>query len=210
MTIAITLVHNKTPEENEAQISALLTHVVKVGEEVSWDEPVLDENGQPVTELDGEGNPVVQTETKTATVYHYEFANLARDHRVLFFQVVPYGVDRPANYDELMQADGCGGVLYGPEDANLRPSRFANWGLKRGVDRGADLSIYLEDPASVTPLKLRNALADLRENSGLVERAWGRIITRRALLQIGQLKEDRTWSEAITEYKARLTQGGLS
>jgi hypothetical protein len=199
MTISITIAHTKTDAENEAQIQALLGLVDTIGTEVTWEEPDVDE----------EGNQLETTHTETATIYHYQFKNVPQEHTILFFQAVPYGVMKPASYGLLLQAQGCGGVLYGPGDAQRGLTRFFNWGLKRGIDRGGDIAIFLTDPADLTATKLRSALADLKENSGLVERTWGRIATKKALLQIGQLKEDRTLAQAITDYKSRLTAGGL-
>lgn len=194
ITIAVTIAHTGTDVENEAQLQALLSHVQTVYETVTWD--TYDEAGEV-------------TGQESAQVPHYEISNAQREHRVIFFQVVPYGKTKPASYDLFLNAEGCGGVLYGPEDAQRGANRFFNWGLKRGVDRGADIAIFLSDPASFTPLKLRNALADLKESSGLVERTWGRIVTKRALREIGQLREDRTLAQAMSDYKARLTAGGL-
>jgi hypothetical protein len=194
MTIAVTVVHNKTNAENEAQIQALLALVDTIPTTVTWD--ITDDEG-------------IVTGQDSAVLYHYQFKNVAQEHRVIFFQVVPHGVTQPPSYPELLKADGCGGVMYGPEDAQRGLPRFFNWGLKRGVDRGADIAIFLIDAADLTALKLKNALLDLKENSGYVERPWGRIVTKRALREIGQLKEDRTLAQAIQDYKDRLVAGGL-
>lgn len=180
--IAVTIVHNKTPEQNEAQIQALLPLVEKIE----------DFSTNPET---GE----------TYTTYHYQIKQLSITHEVRFYQVIPHGVDNPPSL-YLLDSFKC---FYGPEDQDKGETRFFNWGLKRGTDHGADISVYLQDPVALTQVKLRQALSLLKDNTEFVETTWGKIGTLKLLKQIGQLKEDRSFSEAVTNYRTRINQGGL-
>lgn len=189
MTIAVTIVHNKTDQENEAQITALSSLL-----EVAFD--IFDET-------DEQGNVIGQIQ-----VPYHKIIGLDIDHRVKVFQVIPFGVTSPPS----IYAINSGGIVYygvGDENKVGTHPRFFNWGLKRGTDNGAEIAVYLQDPASLTGTKARQALAKLRNDTEFVEESWGKIATLRLLKEVGQLKEDRTFSEAVTDYKGRISQGGL-
>ena len=117
MKIAVTLVHNKSDKENEAQIKAVLALVDKVVD----------------TNVDQETGAEFLTN-------HYEFKDFGIPHEVNFYHIVPYGINRPSNLDQL---DGHK-VIYGSE-FQMNEKTFFDWGLKRGTDHGADVSIYVED-----------------------------------------------------------------
>lgn len=185
MKIAVTLVHNKTPQENEAQIDALLQLVERVTDTLTDEE-----TGEQFD------------------VYHYQFTDLATPHEVRFYHVVPFGVDRPANLDEL---DGHK-VLYGPEDQDKGETRFFNWGLKRGTDHGAEISLYLEDASKLKPKDLAKTLEkllDKADKTEFVEDASGKLATVRILKEVGQLDETKTKAQAISAYKTKIAEGGL-
>lgn len=186
MKIAITLVHNKTDAQNEAQLQAILPLIEQI--EDVHDE--LDENGQVIGQY---------------STFHYQIKALPIEHEVRFYQVIPHGVTHPPSLDLLDSHK----VFYGPEDSSKGETRFFNWGLKRGTDHGADLSVYLADPVALTQTKLRNALSLLKNDTEYVETAWGKIGTLKLLKQVGELKEDRGLSEAVSDYKTRISQGGL-
>lgn len=213
MIIAITIVHNKTPEQNEAQIQALLARLAIVKE--TFHQPVY-ENYEFTDE---EGN--IQTGTREKTdengtvitepyeIPHFEFAGLNIPHSVILFQVLPYGGSKPPSYYQLMSVPNCGGVEYGPEDQSKGQPRFFNWGLKRGIDHGADISCYLADPTQLTAQKIRQGIEALKNDVELIDLPWVKLVTKRALKVIGQLREDGTLSEKLSEYKNRMIQGGL-
>lgn len=182
MKIAVTIVHNKTPEQNEAQIAALLPLVEQITD--TYTDP---ESGE------------------TFAAYHYELKTLALDHEVRFYQVIPHGVTPPPNLYDLDSAK----VFYGPEDAQRGAPRFFNWGLKRGIDQGADIVVYLADPTQLTPNKLRQGINALKDDVELIDLPWVKLITKRALWMIGQLREDGTLTEKLGEYKERVIRGGL-
>lgn len=150
MKIAITLVHNKSDAENEAQISTILGLVDRIAD----------------THVD----PETQEEFYT---YHYEIKDLGVDHEVRFYHVVPYGVTKPSNLDEL---DGHK-VYYGPEYQAIDKTYF-DWGLKRGVDQGAEVSLYLEDLSKLDFKKMLSKLqkvADKADKTEFVQDDGGKI-----------------------------------
>lgn len=190
MKIAVTLIHNKTPQENEAQIASLLSLVTRVATTVTEDQ------------FDEEGNLIGQASFE---VYHYEFTGFGVPHEVRFYHVVPYGVTIPTNLDLL---DGYK-VFYGPEDQDKAGPRFFNWGLKRGIDQGSDISCYLLDPAQLTPQKLRQGIQALKNDVELIDLPWVKLVTKRAMAVIGQLREDGQLADKLAEYKDRIVRGGL-
>lgn len=121
LKIAITLVHKYSDSENEAQILGILDLVERVTDTHE--------------EFDSDGNSLGFFDT-----YHYEITGLGIPHEVRFYHVVPYGVTPPSNLDWL---DGHK-VYYGPE-YQMNEKTFFDWGLKRGTDHGADVSLYVED-----------------------------------------------------------------
>lgn len=191
MKLAITITHNKTDAENEAQITALLPLVTKI----------TDLN----PEFDEQGNQIGSFET-----YHYELKGLNIPHEVRFYQVVPFGVTPPPSLYKLDSHK----VFYGKgdEDKTGDHPRFFNWGLKRGTDNGADISLYLEDASKFDPAKIMamlEKLANKADPTEFAENVSGKLATLRLLKEVGQLKEDRAMSEAITELKTRVAQGGM-
>jgi hypothetical protein len=193
MKIAVTVVHNKTDSENEAQIDALLGMVSKVIETITQDQ------------FDEEGNVIGQ---ESFEVYHYEFTNLSIPHEVKFYHVIPYGVTKPANLDQL---DGHK-VFYGEGDQDKGETRFFNWGLKRGTDHGADISLYLEDVSQLNPKTLQQTFEELKSKANSKEFAevdCGKMVTVKLLKELGQLDETKGKAAAITEYKAKITMEGL-
>lgn len=192
MNIAITVVSNKTDAENEAQIDALLGMVSKVSETITQDQ------------FDEEGNVIGQ---ESFEVYHYEFTNLSIPHEVKFYHVVPYGVNKPANLDQL---DGHK-VFYGEGDQDKGELRFINWGLKRGTDQGADISLYLEDVSQLNPKTLRQTFEDLKSKTNKKEFAevdCGKLVTLKTLLEVGQLDETKSKETALSEYKDKIVDSG--
>lgn len=183
LKLSITVVHDKTPQENEAQLRALLPLVVKI----------TDPHTDPDT---GE----------TFDTYHYQLAGLSVPHEVRFYQVLPYGVAQPPSFYLLDSHN----VLYGPEDAQKGKARFFNWGLKRGADHGADVSLYLEDAGAFDPAGLEKTLeklADKADAAEYAEHASGKLATAKLLKDVGQLDEEKGYSQAISEYKGKATAG---
>lgn len=190
MKIAITLVHNKIPQENEAQIEFL--------------KPLIVKNTFPIPIYDQEGNKVGQDEG-----YYYSIKDLDVPHEASFFQIVPFGVTPPPNLYHIDSHK----VFYakGDEDKTGDHPRFFNWGLKRGTDYGADISIYLDDPKKMNlkdlPFYL-NSLIDPDDKTEFAEDQFGKMGTLRLLKEVGQLKEDRTLADALTDLKSRNTKRG--
>lgn len=215
LKIAVTITHNKTDLENEAQITKLLSLVTiqsVTSEEPQYTTetktrfvPQIAEDGseilveeqyqESVPLLDIKGNPV----TASFTSYFYTFTALPIEHEVKFYQIVPYGVTKPSNLDLLDSHK----VFYGEGDADKGETRFYNWGTKRGIDHGADISVYLQDPVNLTLLKLRNQLQVLTGDDFL-EPTWGKIISSKYFLRKGQLDESKTLVQAVSELKQRV------
>lgn len=186
MKIAVTLVHNKP--DNEAQIDTILSLVKRVTDTITQDQ------------VDEEGNVTGQ---ESFDVYHYEFTDLKISHEVRFYHIVPFGVTKPANLDQL---DGHK-VFYGPEDQDKGETRFFNWGLKRGTDHGAEISLYLEDVSKLKPKDLAKTLeklVDKDDKTEFSEETCGKLATVKLLKEVGQLNETKEKAEAFTEYKAKM------
>ena len=145
MKIAITLLHNESDAENEAQISTILG--------------LIDRVTDTHEEFDSEGISQGFFDT-----YHYEFKNFGIPHEVRFYHIVPFGFDRPSNMDEL---DGHK-VYYGPEFADTQKTYF-DWGLKRGTDHGADVSIFVEDLSKLDFKKLLPNLEKVKDKQDPTE-----------------------------------------
>lgn len=197
MIIAIVIVHNKNAAGNRNQITALASHLTEVRE------TRLDENGAVI--LDEETGQPVQF------LVGYRIQGIVRDHLCHLYQIVPFGINPPSNLYLLDSYK----VFYGAGDENKTGThpRFFNWGLKRGIDHGADVVIYLSDLASLTISDLDDKagrLADLLGTLIFTESTWGKMGHRRLLLRIGQLLEDRTFDQAVTELKARIAAQGYT
>lgn len=188
MIISITLVHNKTDAENVAQVDAVKS-LLEYGEEAI---PVFDENG---------------IQTGTSARPYEKFIGLAIPHEVKVFQIIPFGVTPPPNRYDI----NSGGIVYygvGDEDKTGNHPRFFNWGLKRGTDNGADISIYVEDVEKFTPQRLHGAITRM-SNTEFVEEQFGKLATVKLLREVGQLKEDRPFVDAITELKSKVVEKGM-
>lgn len=190
MNIAITLVHNKTAAENEAQIEAL--------------KPLIEIQEETFDEYDSEGNVIGQF-----TKNYYTIKGLTLEHRALFFQVVPFGVTEPTNLYDIDSHKVIYGV--GDEDKIGDHPRFFNWGLKRGTDYGADVVIHIDDASKFDPTKISiklDKVLDEKDKTEYAEDTYGKISSLRLLKEVGQLKEDQTLLDAITDLKARVVEGG--
>ncbi len=199
MNIAIVLTHNKA--DNEAQIATLKSLLTKVtvplfnttytdkGEEVQT--PILDEQG-------------VQKQGFT----HYTL-DLPFPHKVSVYQIVPFGVDRPTGYKDLVSHN----VLYGvgDEDKTGDHPRFFNWGLKRGTDYGADITVHIEDMAkfSVEDLAIQlNTIIDPNTKEEYLDDESVKLASVTLLKETGQLDETKSKEEAIEELKDKLEVKG--
>lgn len=227
MNISITLVHDKTLKENEAQIEKIKSLLVK--------NTVLND------EYDEEGNVIGQFET-----YYFTLSGLSIPHEVIVLQIIPFNsnvsytfstrqrevngemiTEDTNNYEQELRKGGflpsnlysleCPSrvVIYCPStDSKLdgRPfvanhPRFFNWGLKRGTDLGADLNIYLEDIKKfvVDDLAFQlNSLIDPDDKHEYVEDESVKIATLKLLAEVGQLNESKGKAQAVDDLKERL------
>jgi hypothetical protein len=188
MNIAITLVHNKGNQKNSEQIEALKTFLKTV-----VDGPFFDPNLQI-----------------NYTTTHHEIIGLPFPHTVKVYQAIPFGEEGPDNRYDL----NSGGMVYyrnGDENKVGDHPRFFNWGLKRGTDNGADISIYIDDytKLDITDLAIYlNSLIDPQDPHEFVDGKFGKLATLTLLKDIGQLKEDKSQAEAIADLKDRVVKGG--
>lgn len=136
LKIAITLVHRYSDAKNKAQIDTVLGLVDRITD--THEE--FNDKGEVIGAFD---------------TYHYEFKNFGIPHEVRFYQIVPYGKVQPQNFFALDSYN----VLYGPEFASVEKTYF-DWGLKRGTDHGADVSIYVED---LSKLDFKNLIPKLQQ-----------------------------------------------
>lgn len=190
MRIAIIITHNKTDAENEAQIEAL--------------KPLIEIQEEVFDEYDSEGNVIGQF-----TKNYYTIKGLTLEHRASFFQIVPFGVTKPTNINEIDSHK----VFYmaGDEDKTGDHPRFFNWGLKRGTDYGADVVIHIDDASKFDPTKIAiklSKVADEKDKIEYAEDTYGKISSLKLLKEVGQLKEDQTLSYAITDLKSRVVEKG--
>lgn len=178
MKIAITLIHNKSNIENEAQITtlkSLLTEVV--------DGPFIDPSTGEIW-----------------TTIHHELIGLDIPHEIKVYQVIPYGITPPVNRGDVQS----GNVVYfgaGDEDKVGNHPRFFNWGIKRGTDNGAEINIYLED---ISKFNIQSLKVKLQSKPDFSEEPFGKIVSANLLKTKGQLREDRGFSEAIEDLKRRI------
>lgn len=187
MNIAIVLVHNKGDKANSQQIETLKPLITKITDTHN--------------EFDDKGNIIGTSET-----YHYELIGLSIPHEAKFYQIVPFGVDPPANFDDIDSHN----VLYrnGDEDKTGDHPRFFNWGLKRGTDYGADIVIQITDPTSFDPKTISTKLTTLEDktnNTELIADPEGRYGTLKLLTDIGQLDESKSVAVALTDKLAEVT-----
>ncbi len=190
LNIAAIIIHNKTDAENIAQIDFLKPFIAKVTE-----------NHPSVTDPYGNVSPAYDT-------YYYIIKGLAIEHKVKFYQIIPYGVKIPTNLDDIDSYK----VYYGAgdEDKTADHPRFFNWGLKRATDYGADVVVYLEDYTKFTASRAATNIAKLVNNVELVEATFGKIATLKLLKVVGQLKEDSPFASSLTDYKTRIIMKGLN
>lgn len=195
LKIAITIIHNKPGQQNNAQIAQVLNFIT------------LNEEVKQTPDIDENGNPIIRD------IIEYTYtAPILGDipHEVRFFQIVPYGGSKPNDWSLLMKAGGCGGVLYGEGDNDKvgNHPRFFNWGFKRAVDYGADISIYLDD---LKKLKLQdlpfiiNSLEDPTDPLDFYD--LDIVAVHKRQLRKGQLDETKGIDEAFVEYKGRQLNG---
>jgi len=187
--IAIVLTHNKSSKENFNQIEAIKPLVKRITDTNEGE--------------DEEGNPT------TFDTYHYEMKGL-NGYEVRFFQIVPFGVDRPENMNDIDSHN----VIYGlgDEDKVADHPRFFNWGLKRATDYGAEAVIYLENYKSLSVENITiqlNSLVDPLDKHEYTEDQSVKVASVNLLRGIGQLDETKTKAQAIVEYKQKnVDQGG--
>ena len=178
--IAITLVHNKGDKGNSAQIEELKNLLVL--KEDLHDE--LNEKGEVIGQY---------------TTYHQEFIGIDTPHEVKVYQAIPYGVEPPPNRYDI----NTGGIVEyraGDEDKTGDHPRFFNWGAKRGIDQGAELSIYLEN---VPKLTAQIAAVVLAEKADFAVEEFGKVISKEEFVR-EQLKEDKELSEAVSERELKV------
>jgi len=191
MKLAIILTHNKTDAENIAQIEFLKPLIVK--------QTVFNDL------YNDQGKVIGQFET-----YYYTIKGLPTDYEVKFYQLLPYGVKEPPNFNDIDSHN----VLYrkGDEDKTGDHPRFFNWGLKRGTDYGADIVIHLEDYSKFSIADLPfylTSLIDPTDKTEFVETNSMKISTLKLLKEIGQLDETKSISQSIVDFKAKIIEKGL-
>ena len=192
MKIALVLTHNKTKSENTDQITALkglLTAVLI---------PAVDSDGNPyLDETSGE--------QKQLFVY-YQLKDLPVEHQIYLYQIVPAGTEVPANFNDFNSHNVVYGQLNDSDKVEDHP-RFFNWGLKRATDYAADVVLQIEDIVKIDLADLDKQIAvliDSGNSTEFVETGYGRLSTPKLLKEVGQLKEELSFTEAITDYKQRI------
>jgi hypothetical protein len=188
LSIALCIVHNRTNLGNRQQITALAG--------------LLTTHYEPAPDA-----------TATARDWQwYSLTDLAVEHVVTVYQVLPAGVARPNNMNTLYGYN----VIYGGGNADKTGEhpRFFNWALKRGVDNGADIAGYLRFPALFGANDLNTAIGRLTSTRVLITRTWGWLLSPillRTLRAAGEetLNETMLFDDAITDLRQRLTLRGL-
>ena len=200
MNIALVLVHNKSNVENNQQIENLKSKLT----EIRVDSFFNDENGNQIPTIDPE------TGIQKTHLDHYILTGLPVEHQIKVFQIIPFGVEPPANLYTIDSHKVFYGV--GDEDKVGNHPRFFNWGLKRGTDYGADIALYIDDMNKFVPQKLIPLIQTLdspNDPTEFADKDFGKLATFRLLKEVGQLKEDRSLSDAVADLKIRVTQKGF-
>lgn len=199
MKIALVLIHNKSVEQNFAQIEALKSMVSVVEEYIDGS--------------DDAGNIIPQAFKRRV----FSLIGLGIPHELEVLHIVPYQPDNssdpykailPANFYDLNTRN----VQYGrgDEDKVGNHPRFFNWGLKRGTDSGSEITVYIEDITKFTVAKLKKKVASILDTSDSTEYAedtFGKVGSRTLLQAVGQLSENN--GNPFAEYKGRIAQKGL-
>lgn len=171
MKIGITLVHDKSDSENEAQITTLKGLLQEI--------------------VDG---PFIDPETgEEYTTIHHELKGLDIPHEVKIYQVIPFGITPPQNRYEI----NSGGIVeyrLGDEDKIGKHPRFFNWGLKKATNNGAELNIFIEDIAKFDPKKIKDKKKDYEEEDGV------KYATVKLLKEKGVIDESRSIDEGVRKY----------
>jgi len=193
MNLSLCLIHNKTNLGNRQQITNLLPLITK------HIEPILDpDTGLPLFDPQS-GDPL--------QYYWYSLTSLTVEHNVKFYQIIPFNTNIPNNLYDLDSYK----VFYGANNSDKTGEhpRFFNWLLKRGTDNGADIVIYIRFPTLFGVVDLDTRLGLIRDDVEFVETPWGKIGTVRLLREVGQLREDTNFDEAINDFKTRILARGL-
>ena len=182
--LALGLVHNRGNLANRQQIANLLPIVISHFEQ---------------TGTGSDGEPIGS--------WWYSLQNLTLEHRVKFYQVIPFSVNPPNNLYDLDSYK----VFYGAgdEDKTGEHCRFFNWLLKRGTDYGAEVVLYLRSPALFGAIDLDTRLRAMEADRVFLEPLWGKIGALRLLREVGQLRENRVFDLAVDDLKVRITARGL-
>lgn len=155
-------------------------------------------NSQQITAI--VNNLTVNTETVNGdTRKYYTINGVNLVHEAIFFQVIPQGVTLPSNLYSLNSYK----VFYNADqEGNNR--RFFNWGLKRAVEKQADVVILIRDVSLLTMADLKDAAEELSGTKILVQRTWGYLVGPKLLKNIGMLVESMSFKEALNQLKARI------
>lgn len=196
MKITITLIHNKSDKENQAQVEFFKDLI----------QEIIEDRGQ-----DEDGNPITET--------YSVFKDLDIPHTVEFYQITPFQPDnksKPYNAVLTPNMHDLPGpnVQYGKgdEDKVGDHPRFFNWGLKRGTDYGGDISIYVPDvnDFNLDDLKYQvNSLIDPEDKHEFAESGSIKLATVKSLIEVGQLDETKPLDEAFTNLKERVIVKGM-
>ena len=181
MNLAICLIHNRTALQNRGQITAIADLVVS--------------NYLPL------GSTSEEYDER-----YYTIAGLAVPHVTKFYQVLPFGVNRPNNMETLDSHN----VIYGARDENKTGThpRFRNWSIKRACDHGADVVALVTDHAQFTVAGLTLQIARLVDRRLLVLPLWGLAVSCRLFPLIGQFREDLNAVDALADLRARILAAG--
>ena len=186
--LALSLIHNKNAATNRNQISTLVAVTTTVFV------PLLDDNGQPV--LNELGEPIGET--------HYTITGLAIEHVVRFYQIMPFGVSRPNNFNSLNSHN----VYYGESDKIGTHPRFYNWSIKRPLDQGADIVAIVTDHTQFSVAGLQLQINRLVNRRLLVIPLWGVAINTILFREVGQFREDLSFLESLADLRARIAARG--
>jgi len=195
LKLSLGLVHNKGNLGNRQQIQNLLPLVV-----AHWETLLDPDTGEPIVDPIS-GDPVQGI--------WYSLSNLTIEHKVSFYQVIPYGVNPPNNLNSLNSSK----VFYGAGDNDKTGEhpRFHNWLLRRGTGEGADICLYIRFPTLFGLVDLETRLTLMANNDRLVlmEPTWGKMTALRCLSEVGRLAEDRPFDDAFTDLRQRIINRGL-
>lgn len=186
MNISIVIIHDKTDTVNEQQISDLLDNMTY--------------------HVDETQNTSSKGEALTKVEKYYTADDVTESHKIRIVQLLPDGKTQPTSFDTIDSQK----VQFGESVAEVK---MYNEGLVKSTIRESDAALILTDIDEIdfTDLVTKGlTLGNKNTKKQLSEPAYGKMFSRYAIEAIGFLDDTKTLSNAIADYKTKLTNRGMT